>query len=148
GNGEKGMVLVDQTNKTIPGPGRDIFFDAGAARPSLLRAIWCNEIRGKPMNISEKINLTQASELLGVSVKTVSILCSEGHIERDKHGEVTVGGAVHGYVKSIKANGTRADGEYKQVKTEELKHRTAHREGKYQQAANEEAYAVCMEAWP
>jgi hypothetical protein len=100
------------------------------------------------MNISEKINLTQASELLGVSVKTISLLCSEGHIQRDKDGAVTVGGAVHGYVGSIKAYGSRAGAEYKQVKTEELKHRVAARDGKYRQQANEEAYKVCMEAWP
>jgi hypothetical protein len=100
------------------------------------------------MNISEKINLTQASELLGVSVKTVSLLCSEGHIQRDKDGAVTVGGAVHGYVASIKAYGSRADAEYKKVKTEELKHRVAARDGKYQQEANEEAYQVFAEAWP
>jgi hypothetical protein len=99
------------------------------------------------MNISEKINITQASELLGVSVKTVSLLCSEGHIMRDKDGAVTVGGAVHGYVKSIKAYGSRADAEYKQVKTEELKHRVDHRDGRYQQAANAEAYAFCQEAF-
>jgi hypothetical protein len=96
------------------------------------------------MNISEKINLTQASELLGVSIKTVSVLCSEGHIQRDKQGEVTIGGAVHGYIASIKAYGSRADAEYKSVKTEELKHRTAHREGKYQLDANREAFDFCQ----
>jgi len=99
------------------------------------------------MDINEKINLAQAAALLGVTPKTVSVLCSQGYIDRDKNGFVTPARATQGYVLSIKKAGGRADAEYKQVKTMELKNRVAARDGKYQQRANEEAYQLSMEAW-
>jgi hypothetical protein len=95
------------------------------------------------MNLDEKINQTQAAELLGISMARMSELCRDNWIKRDANGKVTPRVTYAGYIASIKEGRNSADIDLKVLKGKLSTQTYDQREGKYQQAANREAYEFC-----